>query len=318
MPIRCRYGDTMKHLAIAVCISFIAFGWSTRVHAGLNICNESGQPIYVAIAWEENNDWHSRGWFNINSLSCATPISGTLQSRYYWYYAESLEKKLIWAGNGATHSGAFCVITDAFFFRDSNRTDCDYRDFKRIDTGDTVVYTLSLTESRKDPEQAAMDCRDQIAAGQNAFIYCWTRAVATSKQRAILDCWNRAQSYASFALCASNDNVDADTYRIASCTSQYLNENQTIEFAQCIGGQNISPELAQFLDCGAKTNYQVFTIATCTADGQLTDDQRRIYSCVVNNWGSYADMATCSAGDSISPDQRRILGCLPLQVAQVR
>jgi uncharacterized membrane protein len=306
-------GAHMKHMKYAViAFSFISLGlmFNNRALAELNICNESGLPMYIAVAWSEDNDWKSRGWFNMGAGECATMISGDLRSRYYWYYAESLEKKLIWSGAGKDHSGAFCVISDAFFFRDANRTDCDDREFRRIDTGDDVAYTLSLTETRRDPQEAAAACRDQIPIGRDVFIYCWIRSQASTKQLAIIDCWNRAKSYASFALCASKDDLDPSTYRIASCTSKYLNENQTVEFLRCLSRDNLSPEQAQFFDCATRLNYQFLSVPDCVMGGQLNDDQRRIYACIANNWGNYTDMASCAAGMALTPDQRRILACV--------
>src|SRR5207237_718116 len=110
---------SMKRIApvFVLALTIAILGWSTPARAGLNFCNESGQQVDVAVAWYENNDWKSRGWFVLTPQECKPAVSDDLKSRYYWYYAESLGKKLIWSGKDKENAGYFCVTAKRFFFR---------------------------------------------------------------------------------------------------------------------------------------------------------------------------------------------------------
>ena len=51
---------------------------TARADVGLNICNDSSQDIYAAIALQANGSWTSRGWWPIAPDSCTKPFDETL------------------------------------------------------------------------------------------------------------------------------------------------------------------------------------------------------------------------------------------------
>src|SRR5690348_11544173 len=87
-------------------------------HAGLVFCNETGQKLSTAVAWDLDNDWKSQGWFNLAPQECALVVQGDLKHRYYWYYAHT--KDLTWSGQDDQHAAFFCTSPKAFFFRNAN------------------------------------------------------------------------------------------------------------------------------------------------------------------------------------------------------
>jgi uncharacterized membrane protein len=122
---------------------------SNETHAGLNFCNDSGQKIFVAVAWNEQNDWKARGWFPVDPRGCTQALSGDLKNRYYWFFANSIGNKLIWSGENTPQSGVFFVTTAAFFYRGAKNSNCDHRIFMRIDVGRNAVFTRTRLRDNK-------------------------------------------------------------------------------------------------------------------------------------------------------------------------
>jgi uncharacterized membrane protein len=300
----------MRRAVGAICVAIWTLIASGSAQANLIFCNESGQTLNVSVAWSENSDWKSRGWFVMKPQECKAAIQGNLKSRYYWYYADSVDGSLVWNGNGTENSGVFCVINDKFFFRDANRTDCEYEVFKRIDTGESLAYAMSLSETRTTPREAALECSGEISKGRDAFAKCWMRNIATTKQRAILDCYDKTYSYASFALCASKGSIDSEALELASCTSKYLNRGDNGMFARCLAKNRLSEEQAELFDCAARNRGNYGAMAACAGGGFLDEDQERILSCVEQNASSYKNMGLCVAGTRLNSEQSRIVNCV--------
>jgi uncharacterized membrane protein len=305
--------DNFRMLMLLLGLMIVSqFSLSSEVRAGLNFCNDTGQRIYLAVGWSEDNDWKARGWFAVDSRGCVQAIQGDLKDRYYWYFANTDGNKIIWSGSKDPNNGAFCVTTAAFFFKGASRTDCDYRSFTRLDTGDSVIFTNTLTEAANDPLEAARSCSAKAnPMERDAFAKCWVRAVSTTKQRAILDCWDKKESYASFALCANSDTMDSKSYKLATCTSKYLNEGKGSDFLVCAGNTALTSEQAKIFDCAVAKRSDVSSIVTsCALQGQMTDEQRKVVNCVTSNSSSYTKMATCASGVFMTPEQNRIVNCV--------
>lgn len=45
---------------------------------GLKVCNTSSRRIWTAVAYRDQADWHSRGWWPIEAGDCARPVSDSL------------------------------------------------------------------------------------------------------------------------------------------------------------------------------------------------------------------------------------------------
>jgi len=121
----------------------VAFLMSARpASAQLRLCNRSSETVSMALAYHENDDWVSRGWFVAQPGECSTMISGSLANRYYYVRAEGS------GGNRWEGDHAFCV-KDVRFTHFGDRgcaiDGSETRRFFAIDTGSAASWTQNLT-----------------------------------------------------------------------------------------------------------------------------------------------------------------------------
>jgi uncharacterized membrane protein len=275
----------LKAAVVAFFGIMFALLFSTTAHAGFILCNNTGVPVTATVGWFENDAWSSRGWFNINPRECALTISGALTDRFIYYYAEGAGLK--WQGSGEG-SAFFCANhTSQFYYSLKENPSCDGYTFIRVDTGDSQQFTQNLTESTTDPASAAVNCESKIAEGRDAFIACWTRQVATEKQRQILDCVQSTSTSASLAVCASKGYVDNRITDAADCALRYSQNQGTAEFAKCLSNGYIDGKTEQVLNCAIDNHGSYAAMASCAAGAQLSPEQRRIYDCIAQNYQDY-------------------------------
>jgi hypothetical protein len=136
------------------------------------------------------------------------------------------------------------------------------------------------------------------------------RNMATEKQRAILDCWDKSGGTASFAICASKDNLGQKEYQIASCAGQYNSDRITSNFLKCIAGTQFNQSDQRLINCALDNRQNYSGTLACAALANLTPEQQRLYRCVSNNTNSYVAAGVCIAGDRLSPEQSRIASCV--------
>lgn len=119
---------------------------------GLSICNTTDFLVWAAVGYQSGEDFASSGWIRIEPDRCEKAIKGELKEQYYYTYAEAVDggglvarrasQDLVWAGN---HT--FC--TKGTRFEIEGREGCtergfDETGFKRIDTGEALVWTETL------------------------------------------------------------------------------------------------------------------------------------------------------------------------------
>jgi uncharacterized membrane protein len=128
---------------VGICSTFL---FVQRASAEWTICNNTGYPVAVAVGYEENGDWISEGWWNIEGGSCAEPISGDLENRYYFYYAEQIGFKNVWIGDAAfcVSSNRFTIVSD----RKCNSRGYDRKGFVQVDTGSSPSWTTTLVDTQ--------------------------------------------------------------------------------------------------------------------------------------------------------------------------
>lgn len=128
--------------------------------AELEICNDGTALFSIALGFKGEEDWESKGWWNIEPGNCAVVVAGDLTRRYYYYHADT-QNDGFW-GQGfmfCTSNALFDIVGD---------TDCgdrgfDATDFREIDTGTTAVsYQLRLDDDGFD---ASADRVQPDAAG---------------------------------------------------------------------------------------------------------------------------------------------------------
>ena len=122
------------------------------------VCNKTAFQANVAVGYEIEQDWYSRGWWQILPNDCATIVGQQLNSRYYYIYAEDtigipfpIKRQ----------SANFCI--KAYYKFDNVSVDnCESRAFSEvafgeIDTGNKKHFTLYLTANPQmptEPQQA--------------------------------------------------------------------------------------------------------------------------------------------------------------------
>lgn len=177
-----------RHSILLATLGACAFG--TVSLADFRICNEAQVPTSIAVGYRdiENEIWVTEGWWNLDQGECATPLPGSLRSRYYYVLGDVAE--------GPGWSGTFdmCTDTDEFTIRgDEACEDRGYTTslFYEIDTGDARSWEESLTEagrgsaktkgSSDDPAplpsaapipQIAADVTLQTCTGRGADLTC--------------------------------------------------------------------------------------------------------------------------------------------------
>ena len=212
-------------------------------------------------------------------------------------------------GQGDNDAGYFCTTSNAFYL-DSSSNDCEGHNFKNLWVGEAQQFTVTLSELQRDPATAALNCRNTMQQGTDAFAKCWMRNVATDKQRRILDCIEHTRSKASLAICATKDSLSADAYKIATCANNYSEDRRGALFLSCVAQGSLSKEQERIFNCAVTNKGSYAAMGACALSGQLTPEQRRVYDCVAENYNSYAKAGLCAAGDQLSPEQKRIAGCV--------
>lgn len=296
----------MKGLAAAITFLALALGCHP-VHAGLFVCNNTSQPVDVAVGYlDADRDWVARGWFVIQSRECGPLLLGQLTRRYYYYYAKSLDGRAVWNDKDGAH---FCTSQDKFHYT-SNSDNCKGERFRKLDVGDDDQRVFYLTE-KQDPTAAALKCADQRSSGADAFAKCWLRQMATAKQEKILGCIDSTKSKASFAICAANaqGTLDGKALMVATCANKYNETKRGDEFLSCAAGSAMGQREAEAFQC-AVNHDDADDVALCMALDQLSDEQRRVVACVRKHRSSYMQAGLCAAGGNLSPQERRIAECV--------
>jgi hypothetical protein len=241
-------------------------------------------------------------WYEISPRECSLPIAGLINNRYVYYYAKA--NGLTWEGD--PDSKFLCANHDKKFYYDlTSSPPCDGYDFKQIDVGNNQEFVQNLTESTTDPKTAALNCGAALNEGEDDFVKCWTREVATERQREILDCARTMDTSASIATCASKGSLDGKAKQIADCAQTYAENKQSAGFLGCIADGTLDDRSAQLVNCAIENKGSYAAMSSCAIEGQLTPDQRRMYDCVAHNYNDYS-----AAGVSLSPKQQRIANCV--------
>lgn len=96
------------HLRLPLLTAILTLIVPSVASADLEICNETGSKLSIAVGYKSGDSWMSEGWWNIGNGDCKTPVKGDLQSRYYYYLTSSADIEL-------EHQNVpFCVKSDMF------------------------------------------------------------------------------------------------------------------------------------------------------------------------------------------------------------
>jgi uncharacterized membrane protein len=132
-------------LAIAGLVLMALIASAAPARADLRVCNQSSNPVSIALGYRAERGWQSEGWWVAPSGQCAIVFQGDLSSRFYYLYvADDL-------GGGAWDGDNFmCTRDETFTIFDTEN--CLARGYERtgffeVDTQNRSDWTLQL----KDP-----------------------------------------------------------------------------------------------------------------------------------------------------------------------
>ncbi|WP_170294943.1 DUF1036 domain-containing protein [Roseospira navarrensis] len=141
IPFRLPLGPRLTAVLLAP-VALMVFAVSPAL-AGLEVCNQTNIPRWVAVGYNKDSMWTSEGWWNLEPGDCTTVLDGDLTEQFYYYRAEDQNEDF--EGDGYM----FCGVDDAFTIVGDQ--DCEGRGynelgFREVDTGgSTTTFTLVLS-----------------------------------------------------------------------------------------------------------------------------------------------------------------------------
>lgn len=135
----------VKPTAIAAILVALPLLAAAPAHADFRVCNDTGSLVGVALGYSEEGDWVTEGWWQIPGETCASLLEGTLNSRYYYIYAEDADRGGQWRGD-------IMMCTANAEFRIEGIDGCLERGYQRtgfyeIDTDNRDSWMVRLTEA---------------------------------------------------------------------------------------------------------------------------------------------------------------------------
>lgn len=317
-----RYGKLCKvaavlRLALFFAIVLCVLGHSDPSRAnGLSFCNHTSQSVDVAVgywqpaagiplAFVENQGWISAGWWPMEPGDCTTPLQGNLNNRFYYFYA--VGNGLEWNG---TSDHSFCVTDAPFTFRGTPVGGCQDKTFAEMDIGfNTHSMQMNLEEYQPDPLTAAVQCQT-ARSDVDSFAKCWIVNMSSVKQREILQCLETESTPASFAICASRNQLTQRQYAIADCADKYLTSQNAPVLVGCLTQQSLTSDQVRIAQCAVANRGDVSASGECVLTGALTPELRKIYSCVSQNFHDFLKAGLCAAAVELPPEQVHIANCV--------
>jgi len=131
-------------LALVLLVPVMQVVSATPAHADLRVCNQTHDPISIALGYPATRGWQSEGWWVAGPGNCATVYKGDLTSRYYYIFAADDIGGGVWDGKVY-----MCTQDDVFTI--FGVEDCLARGYERtgffeVDTQNRSDWTLQLTD----------------------------------------------------------------------------------------------------------------------------------------------------------------------------
>ncbi len=118
---------------------------SSPAHADLRVCNQTSNPVNIALGYKGEQGWQSEGWWLAGPNDCAIVFPGDLNARFYYLFAADD------VGGGAWDGDAQMCTRDVTFTLYGTKN-CLARGYERtgffeVDTQNKSDWTVQLTES---------------------------------------------------------------------------------------------------------------------------------------------------------------------------
>ena len=131
-------------LALLVMLAGSLLAFTSPALADLRVCNQTPDPISVALGYRADKGWQSEGWWVAAPSQCATVYQGNLHSRFFYLFAADDIGGGAWDGNVY-----LCTRDDSFTI--FGVEDCLARGYERtgffeVDTQNKTDWTLQLTD----------------------------------------------------------------------------------------------------------------------------------------------------------------------------
>lgn len=131
-------------LALLVALLGSMFVSIAPAYADLKVCNQTTDPISIALGYRAKQGWQSEGWWVAAPSQCATVYQGNLNSRFFYLFAADDIGGGAWDGNVY-----MCTRDDSFTI--FGVEDCLARGYERtgffeVDTQNKSDWTLQLTD----------------------------------------------------------------------------------------------------------------------------------------------------------------------------
>lgn len=120
------------------------FAAAGPAYADLRVCNQTSDPVSIALGYRAKQGWQSEGWWVAAPSQCATVFQGSLNSRFFYLFAADD------IGGGAWDGSVYmCTRDDSFTI--FGVEDCLARGYERtgffeVDTQNKSDWTLQLTD----------------------------------------------------------------------------------------------------------------------------------------------------------------------------
>jgi uncharacterized membrane protein len=137
---------SLRLLALTITLTIPALALATApAKADLRVCNQTRNPINIALGYRAERGWQSEGWWVATPDDCVTVYQGDLNARFYYLFASDD------IGGGAWTGQVFMCTRDESFTI-FGVEDCLARGYERtgfleVDTQSKSDWTLQLTEN---------------------------------------------------------------------------------------------------------------------------------------------------------------------------
>jgi uncharacterized membrane protein len=119
----------------------------TEGDGSLRVCNQTANPVSIALGYRAERGWQSEGWWVAGPDECKTVYSGDVEARrfYYIYAADDI--------GGGSWDGSHFMCTRDETFTIFGVEDCLARGYERtgffeIDTQNRSSWMLQLTDNQ--------------------------------------------------------------------------------------------------------------------------------------------------------------------------
>jgi uncharacterized membrane protein len=139
-------------IAVVLCGAFVSI---SPAYADLRVCNQTADPVSIALGYRAERGWQSEGWWVAAPAQCATVFQGKLNSRFFYLFAADD------IGGGAWDGSVYmCTRDDTFTI--FGVEDCLARGYERtgffeVDTQNKSDWTMQLTDPAANANSTGTD-----------------------------------------------------------------------------------------------------------------------------------------------------------------